>query len=65
MKTKFDKLLLDFFQFVDISRCVAEFKTTDVYSNLDLSRVKDNRYGQLKDENEKVMLQTRPNNLIH
>jgi hypothetical protein len=44
---------------------IIEFQTTEAYSSLDLTKVKYNIYRQSREENEKVKVQTSPNNLIH
>jgi hypothetical protein len=43
---------------------VIEFHTTEAYSSLDITRAKYNRHWGTGDEQEKIMLQTRPHNLI-
>jgi hypothetical protein len=58
------KLLLDAFQFAGISSSNRTPKTK-VYSSLGLTKVKYNIYRQSREENEKVKVQTSPNNLIH
>jgi hypothetical protein len=44
---------------------VIEFQTTEAYSSLDLTKVKYKIRRQSREENEKVKIQTSPNNLMH
>lgn len=43
---------------------VIEFQTTETYSTLDLTNIKYNMNINSRDEESKVMLRTRPYNLI-
>jgi hypothetical protein len=43
---------------------VIEFQTVEMYSSLALSEVKYNTYMHSRDEKLKVMLRTRPKNLV-